>query len=82
VVVGGGKSGAQIMAEVSLVSMRRLVTFDEPSILPDDADGRVLLTRQASAAVSYKHDRYLGTGFQRRSIICETGVIERMDLYK
>lgn len=41
-VVGGANSGAQIMAEVSLVADATWVTLDEPQFLPDDVDGRVL----------------------------------------
>lgn len=41
-VIGGGNSGAQIMAEVSLVSNATWVTLDEPQFLSDDVDGRVL----------------------------------------
>lgn len=44
-VVGGGNSGAQIMAEVSLVADATWVTTDEPLFLPDDVDGRVLFQR-------------------------------------
>lgn len=45
-VVGGGNSGAQIMAEVSKVAARCLwVTEREPVFLPDDVDGRVLFER-------------------------------------
>lgn len=41
-VVGGGNSGAQILAEVSKVANASWVTLDEPSFLPDDVDGRYL----------------------------------------
>jgi len=42
-VVGGGNSGAQIMAEVLKVAAHCLwVTEQEPVFLPDDVDGRVL----------------------------------------
>jgi putative flavoprotein involved in K+ transport len=41
-VVGGGNSGAQIMAEVSRVADATWVTLEEPQFLPDDVDGRVL----------------------------------------
>jgi cation diffusion facilitator CzcD-associated flavoprotein CzcO len=41
-VVGGGNSGAQIMAEVSLFAEVLWVTLEEPQFLPDDVDGRVL----------------------------------------
>jgi len=45
-VVGGGNSGAQIMAEISQVAARCLwVTERKPVFLPDDVDGRVLFER-------------------------------------
>lgn len=42
VVVGGGNSGAQILAEVSTVATTTWVTERPPRFLPDDVDGRVL----------------------------------------
>ncbi|BDD93758.1 monooxygenase [Pandoraea sp. NE5] len=44
-VVGGGNSGAQILAEVSTVCNAMWVTLQEPAFLPDDVDGRVLFER-------------------------------------
>lgn len=44
-VVGGGNSGAQILAEVSRVADCTWVTTSEPLFLPDDVDGRVLFQR-------------------------------------
>ncbi len=44
-VIGGGNSGAQIMAEVAPVAHTRWVTTHEPVFLPDDVDGRVLFER-------------------------------------
>lgn len=44
-VVGGGNSGAQILAEVSLVAKAVWVTPEPPLFLPDDVDGRVLFER-------------------------------------
>jgi cation diffusion facilitator CzcD-associated flavoprotein CzcO len=44
-VVGGGNSGAQILAELSEVADTTWVTPDEPHFLPDDVDGRVLFER-------------------------------------
>ncbi|MFC6673743.1 ArsO family NAD(P)H-dependent flavin-containing monooxygenase [Marinobacterium aestuariivivens] len=41
-VVGGGNSGAQILAEVSQVADATWVTRDPPKFLPDDMDGRSL----------------------------------------
>jgi putative flavoprotein involved in K+ transport len=44
-VVGGGNSGAQILAEVSKVAETAWVTREAPRFLPDDVDGRVLFER-------------------------------------
>lgn len=53
VVVGGGNSAAQILAEVSTVADTTWVTQRPPRYLPDDVDGRVLFdvaTRREAAA--------------------------------
>ena len=47
-IVGGGNSGAQILAEVSKVAEVMWVTLHPPSFLPDDVDGRYLFD-QATA---------------------------------
>lgn len=45
-VVGGGNSGAQILAEVSLAAESTTwVTLEPPAFLPDEVDGRVLFER-------------------------------------
>ena len=44
-VVGGGNSGAQILAELSQVATTTWVTETEPRLLPDEVDGRVLFAR-------------------------------------
>lgn len=44
-VVGGGNSGAQILAELSRVARTTWVTLQAPTFLPDDVDGRVLFER-------------------------------------
>lgn len=44
-VVGGGNSGAQILAEISRTAEARWVTLEPPRFLPDDVDGRVLFQR-------------------------------------
>jgi putative flavoprotein involved in K+ transport len=51
-IIGGGNSGAQILAEVSEVAATTWVTLKEPKLLPDDIDGRYLFefaTRQYKA---------------------------------
>ena len=45
VIVGGGNSGAQIMAEISQRARALWVTTQDPLFLPDDVDGRVLFER-------------------------------------
>lgn len=50
IVVGGGNSGAQIVAELSEVTQVTWVTMTPPVFLPDDVDGRVLFER-ASARI-------------------------------
>jgi len=57
-VVGGGNSGAQIMAEVSKVAARCLwVTDREPILLPDDVDGRVLFERATARWLAEREGR-------------------------
>lgn len=41
-IIGGGNSGAQILAEISKVAETQWVTLEAPKFLPDDVDGRVL----------------------------------------
>ncbi|AMJ66021.1 hypothetical protein [Hymenobacter sp. PAMC 26628] len=53
-VVGGGNSGAQVLAEVSRVARTTWVTERAPRLLPDDVDGRVLL-RSATTRRGAKH---------------------------
>ncbi|MEL7001851.1 MAG: ArsO family NAD(P)H-dependent flavin-containing monooxygenase [Bacteroidota bacterium] len=56
-IVGGGNSGAQILAEVSKVANTTWVTLNEPKFLPDDVDGRYLFefaTRQYKAKLEGK----------------------------
>ncbi len=50
-VVGGGNSGAQILAEVSRIANASWVTLTEPTFLPDDVDGRYLFDQ---ATVRYR----------------------------
>lgn len=47
-VIGGGNSGAQILAEVSQVAHTRWVTLEPPHFLPEEIDGRYLF-HQANA---------------------------------
>ncbi|HLS30369.1 MAG TPA: ArsO family NAD(P)H-dependent flavin-containing monooxygenase [Flavobacteriaceae bacterium] len=44
-IVGGGNSGAQILAEVSKVANTKWVTLEDPNFLPDYIDGRYLFNQ-------------------------------------
>ena len=50
VVVGGGNSAAQLLAEISTVATTTWVTQHPPRFLPDDVDGRVLFAMAAARA--------------------------------
>jgi len=52
-IVGGGNSGAQILADVAAVALTTWVTQSPPAFLPDDVDGRVLFER-ATARIQGK----------------------------
>ncbi|MEV0840319.1 ArsO family NAD(P)H-dependent flavin-containing monooxygenase [Actinocatenispora sera] len=60
-VVGGGNSAAQILAEVSTVAKTSWATLRPPRLLPDEVDGRVLFDvasrRQAAVAAGRGDDR-------------------------
>jgi len=57
-IVGGGNSGAQIMAELSTAAARCLwVTEREPVFLPDDVDGRTLFERATARWLAEREGR-------------------------
>ncbi len=58
-IVGGGNSGAQILAELSMVAKTIWVTEREPVFLPDEVDGRVLFER---ATARWKAQQGTGPG--------------------
>lgn len=53
-VVGGGNSGAQILAELSKVAQTFWITPSPPVFLPDDVDGRVLFERATERWLAQK----------------------------
>lgn len=59
VVVGGGNSGAQILAEVSQVAETIWVTSTPPQFLSDDVDGRVLFMRATERFKAQQEGRTL-----------------------
>lgn len=60
-IVGGGNSGAQILAELSLVADTMWVTPQVPVFLPDEVDGHILFQR-ATAQVLGKEPSKVVTG--------------------
>ncbi|EWY40986.1 FAD-dependent pyridine nucleotide-disulfide oxidoreductase [Skermanella stibiiresistens SB22] len=60
-VVGGGNSGAQILAEVSKVANTLWVTLEAPTFLPDDVDGHVLFERATDRLHANLEGRKPGT---------------------
>ncbi len=57
VIVGGGNSGAQILAEVSQVADATWVTLTEPHFLPDHVDGRYLFDQATELYRALKEGR-------------------------
>src|SRR5699024_7206998 len=55
-IIGGGNSGAQILAEVSKVAQTKWVTLNKPNFLPKEIDGRYLF-HQANARF-FKKEHY------------------------
>ncbi|WP_344042630.1 ArsO family NAD(P)H-dependent flavin-containing monooxygenase [Nocardioides panacihumi] len=66
VIVGGGNSAAQILAEVSTVAQTTWVTQRPPRFLPDDVDGRALFAtaraRIRALEVGREHEGIAGLG--------------------
>jgi len=54
-IIGGGNSGAQVLAEVSQVAETSWVTLKEPTFLPDHVYGRVLFERATRRYHSMQH---------------------------
>jgi len=60
-VVGGGNSGAQILAEVSKVATTTWVTLAPPLFLADEVDGRVLFARATERWKAQQEGRVIET---------------------
>jgi putative flavoprotein involved in K+ transport len=56
-VVGGGNSGAQVMAELSELAETTWVTLDPPHFLPDDVDGRYLFMEETARFLAGREGR-------------------------
>jgi cation diffusion facilitator CzcD-associated flavoprotein CzcO len=58
-VVGGGNSGAQILAEVSKVADTLWITPEPPAFLSDEVDGRVLFERATERWKAHQEGRVI-----------------------
>ncbi|AFM05453.1 putative flavoprotein involved in K+ transport [Bernardetia litoralis DSM 6794] len=59
-IVGGGNSGAQVLAEVSKVAHAKWVTPKEPQFLPDDIDGRYLFNEATQKFLGNSDEKSTG----------------------
>lgn len=80
-VMGGGNSGAQILAEVSKVAKTKWITLEEPYFLPEEIDGRHLF-HQANARF---YDKKVFTSRQSLNDIVQVKPVKealQRDVYK
>jgi len=68
-VVGGGNSGAQIMAEVAPVADATWVTLEPPNFLPDEVDGRVLFDQATQRYRARQEGRDPGPAYTLGDIV-------------
>ncbi len=59
-IIGGGNSGSQILAEVSKVANTKWVTPKEPQFLPDDIDGRYLFNEATQKFLGKSSEKSIG----------------------
>jgi putative flavoprotein involved in K+ transport len=74
-VVGGGNSGAQVLAELSKVADATWVTLAPPTFLPDHVDGRYLF-EQATALYRAKQEGREPPAADLRGVVMVPPVIE------
>ena len=60
-IIGGGNSGAQILAELSKVAETFWVTTEDPLFLPDDVDGHALFQRATARVLDPNNDKPVGS---------------------
>lgn len=59
-IVGGGNSGAQILAEISKVANTKWVTLKEPQFFPDDIDGSYLFNEATQKFLGKSDEKSTG----------------------
>ncbi|MFC5045399.1 ArsO family NAD(P)H-dependent flavin-containing monooxygenase [Aquimarina hainanensis] len=78
-IVGGGNSGAQILAEVSKVAQTEWVTLDAPQFLPDDIDGRYLFNAATQKFLDKPVNTSSGVKTSLRNIVMVNSVKDARD---
>jgi cation diffusion facilitator CzcD-associated flavoprotein CzcO len=79
VVVGGGNSAAQILAEVSTVADTTWVTTRPPRFLPDDVDGRTLFATARARIKALEEGRHHAGVAGLGDIVMVAGVKDARD---
>src|SRR5690554_627898 len=76
-IVGGGNSGAQLLAEISKVGQTEWSTLENPSFLPDEVDGRVLFDTATAMYNAQKEGKTLDTNtYNLSNIVMVPSVVE------
>lgn len=75
-IVGGGNSGAQILAEVSRVADTTWVTLADPVFLPDEVDGRVLFGQATAQYRALQDGNTLSPGGNLGNVVMVPSVRE------
>jgi len=76
-VVGGGNSGAQILAELSTITETVWSTLTPPTFLPDDVDGRVLFNITTQKYLAQKEGKPFNPGnYSLGSIVMVPSVLD------
>ncbi|MGJ1323104.1 ArsO family NAD(P)H-dependent flavin-containing monooxygenase [Sphingobacterium sp. PCS056] len=76
-IIGGGNSGAQLLAEISKVAQTEWSTLENPTFLPDDVDGRVLFDTATTMYHAQKEGKPVDpTLYNLSSIVMVPSVVE------
>jgi cation diffusion facilitator CzcD-associated flavoprotein CzcO len=78
-VVGGGNSGAQLLAELSRVASVAWATLEPPRFLPDDVDGRVLFEQATERYRAQREGRDPGPPRSLGDVVMVPPVMEARD---
>lgn len=76
-IVGGGNSGAQLLAEISKVAQTEWSTLENPTFLPDEVDGRVLFDTATAMYNAQKEGKsFDANSYNLSNIVMVPSVVE------